>query len=71
MIDEQPGSQLIREYGRTMARLDIADSRARELAAEVARLNDAVLEAAAKSDFNDEPARFAALLESHRQKTKR
>ncbi|MCC7483682.1 MAG: hypothetical protein IT529_01720 [Burkholderiales bacterium] len=65
----RPG--LIREHGRQLARLEIGVERAAELAAEVGRLNDAVLGGAARLDFNDEPARFAALLESYRKKARR
>jgi len=67
-MKEQPTARLIREHGRQLARLDIAEQRAAEIAAEVARLNDSVMAAAARADFNDEPARFAALLESYREK---
>jgi hypothetical protein len=71
LMKEQPTARLIQEHGRQLARLDIAAARAGELAAEVARLNDSVLDAAARADFNDEPARFAAVLESNREKSKR
>jgi hypothetical protein len=39
-------------------------ARAQELAAEVAKITDAVDAARGLLDFNDEPARFFALLES-------
>ena len=37
-------------------------SRAEQIAADMARLNEAVLATRERLDFNDEPARFAALL---------
>lgn len=70
-MKEPPSARLIQEHGRQLARLDIEEKRAAELAAEVARLNDSVLDAATRADFNDEPARFAAVLESYREKAKR
>lgn len=70
-MKDKPTPQLIRDHGRQIARLDIAEQRAGELAAEVDRLNGAVLEGAVRLDFNDEPARFSARLLAHRQaKTK-
>ncbi|MBI4194425.1 MAG: hypothetical protein HY526_05035 [Betaproteobacteria bacterium] len=54
--------QLIRDHGRQLARLDVAGHRAGELAAEVDRLNNAVLDGATRLDFNDEPARFTETL---------
>ena len=42
------------------ARLD--ERRAQELAADLARLDDALAGARDKLDFNDEPARFVSLL---------
>ncbi|MBI4206624.1 MAG: hypothetical protein HY527_16505 [Betaproteobacteria bacterium] len=66
-MSDKPTSQLIRDHGRQIARLDIAEQRAGELATEVDRLNSAVLEGASRLDFNDEPARFSALLLAYRQ----
>lgn len=43
------------------ARLD--ERRAQEIAADIEKLNDAALAARRRLDFNDEPARFAALLQ--------
>jgi len=59
---------LIREHGAQLRRLALDEKRAAELAEEVARLNDAVMDAAdALLDFNDEPARFEAQLAAHRE----
>lgn len=70
-MNGKPTAQLIRDHGRQLVRLDISEPRAGELAAEVERLNNAVLDAAARLDFNDEPSRFTALLLACRQaKTK-
>lgn len=66
-MNEKPTSQLIRNHGRQLARLEISEQRAGELAAEVERLNTAVLDAAARLDFNDEPSRFTARLHSYRE----
>ena len=43
---------------------DIGERRAQEIAADVARITDAADGARAMLDFNDEPARFDALLAS-------
>jgi hypothetical protein len=60
--------ELIREQGAQLRRLSLDDKRAAELAEEVARLNDAVMNAAdQRLDFNDDPNRFAALLNSAAQ----
>jgi hypothetical protein len=53
---------LIREHGAQLRRTTIDEKRAAEIAEEVARLNGAVIDAAGKLDFNDDPGRFAALL---------
>jgi len=66
-MKDKPTAQLIRDHGRQLVRLDISEQRAGELAAEVERLNNAVLDAAVRLDFNDEPARFTALLLAYRQ----
>jgi hypothetical protein len=42
--------------------MNLSTSRAVELARDVERLNSAALNAAEDGDFNDEPARFAAML---------
>lgn len=60
--------ELIREQGAQLRRLSLDEKRAAELAEEVARLNDAVMNAAdQRLDFNDDPNRFAALLNSAAQ----
>jgi hypothetical protein len=66
-MNEKVSAQLVRDHGRQIARLDIEETRAGELAAEVERLNSAVLQGATRLDFNDEPARFTALLLRYRQ----
>ena len=53
---------MIREHGAQLRRITLDEKRAAEVAEEVARLNDTVIDAAEKLDFNDDPARFAALL---------
>ena len=57
-------AELIREHGRALRDIEIESGRAEELAAEVERLNGAVMNAARRLDFNDDPGRFAALLVS-------
>ena len=55
-------AELIQEHGRALRQIEIDTRRAAELADEVERLNSAVMNAAVRLDFNDDPARFAALL---------
>ena len=55
---------LIRAHGAALRRIELDEQRAAEVAAEVERLNNAVLDAARRIDFNDEPARFPAYLAS-------
>ncbi len=63
--------ELIREHGAQLRRLSLDEKRAAELAEEVARLNDAVMNAADKRlEFDDDPNRFAALLASAAQPAK-
>lgn len=52
----------IQQQGEELRRLRLTPERAGELAEEVARLNDAVIDAARRLDFNDDPGRFTALL---------
>ncbi len=66
-MKDKPTAQLIRDHGRQLARIEIAEPRAAELATEVERLNNAVLEGATRLEFNDEPSRFTALLLVYRQ----
>lgn len=66
-MNDKPTAQLIRDHGRQLARVEVSERRAAELAAEVERLNNAVLDAAARLDFNDEPSRFTALLLAYRE----
>lgn len=55
-------AQLIEASARALRRTRISRARARVLAPDVERLNDAALAAARDSDFNDEPARFTSTL---------
>ena len=55
-----------RNYGREVARLGVTKERAGEIAAEVNILNDAVLAAAARLDFNDEPGQYPLTLGKNR-----
>ena len=62
---------LIREHGAQLRRLALDEKRAAEIAEEVARLNDTVINAADRLlDFNDDPGRFAALLAAAAQPAK-
>ena len=49
---------------KRMSALPLDPVRAQELAAEVAKITDGVDAARGRLDFNDEPARFFALLEA-------
>lgn len=60
-------AELIQQHGAALAAVNVDSARAAELASEVERLNNAVMKAAARADFNDEPARFAALLDAARE----
>ena len=63
--------ELIREQGARLRGLALEETRAAELAQEVARLNQTVMDAAEKRlEFNDDPGRFAALLDSAAQTAK-
>jgi hypothetical protein len=57
----------IRSYGADVARLDVTEDRAAEIAPEVAGLNNAALAAAAQLELNDEPAQFVLALSRNRQ----
>jgi hypothetical protein len=71
-MNEKVTAELIRGQGAQLRRLAIEESRARELAADVERMNNAVIDAAdERLDFNDEPARFAALLAETREAGKK
>lgn len=63
--------ELVQQHGEQLCGLRVEPRRAAELAAEIERLNNAVLDAAGALDFNDEPSRFAALLESSRPARRR
>ncbi len=57
--------EFILEAAKELQEIRVAPSRARELAAEVDRLNSAVRAASAKLDFDAEPSAFSALLAAH------
>lgn len=63
--------ELIQQHGEQLCGLRVEPRRAAELAAEIERLNNAVLDAAGALDFNDEPARFEAQLAAHRETGRR
>ena len=54
--------ELIRLSARQLRRMNLSEARAKELARDVERLNSVALAAAEDGDFNDEPARFSAML---------
>ena len=54
--------ELIRRQAASLRGVDIGERRAEELAVDIARVIDAVGGARERLDFNDEPARFDALL---------
>ncbi len=54
--------ELIRLTALHLRRMKLSAARARELARDVERLNNVALAASEEGDFNDEPARFAAML---------
>ena len=66
-MPEKPVFSTIRDYGLEVAKLDLSDKRAAEIALEVGALNRATLEAAAHLDLNDEPGQFALALVRNRQ----
>ena len=59
--------QLIKLMAAQMRGHKVSDSRAKELALEVARVNDAARAAAAGNSFNDEPSRYPAQLSALKQ----
>ena len=59
---EKITAQLIRQHAEQLHGLAYGDARCAELARDIEHLNAAILNAASKLDFNDEPARFTALL---------
>lgn len=61
-MDTKVTGELIRLSARQLRRMDLDEARAEELARDVERLNSIALAAAEDSDFNDEPARFSAML---------
>lgn len=64
--------ELIRAQGAQLRRLALDEARAAEIAQDVARANDAVIDSAdAMLDFNDEPARFEARLAACRETGRR
>lgn len=63
-------AELIRGQAVQLHGLDTAETRCAELAGDVERHNTAICNAAQQLDFNDEPARFNALLAAHAQSRK-
>ena len=63
-------AELIRGQAAALHDLDIPETRCAELTADVERHNAAIRNAAQQLDFNDEPARFNALLAAHAQSRK-
>jgi hypothetical protein len=57
--------EFILEAAKELQEIRVTPERARELAAEVDRLNSAVRAASAKLDFDAEPNAFSALLAAH------
>ena len=53
---------LIKRMATQLRGIKVTDSRAKELALEVQRVNEAALAAAAKNAFTDEPSRYPAQL---------
>jgi hypothetical protein len=70
-MSEKIRAQLVQEHGRVLRRIEIGAERAAEVAEELERLNGAVLDAAQRLDFNDDPGRFAAVLAAGAQAGKR
>lgn len=64
-MHEKITSELIRLQAEQLHGLAYGDTRCAELARDVERHNAAILSAAGKLDFNDEPSRFVALLSAH------
>ena len=69
-MTERIKAQLIQEHGKALRRIDIGAERAAEIAMELERLNGAVLNAAERLDFNDDPGRFPAVLAAGAQAVK-
>lgn len=70
-MDDKVTGTLIRGQAAALHGLDIPEARCAELAADVERHNAAIRNAAQQLDFNDEPARFSALLAVHAQPRQR
>lgn len=64
-------AKFIREQAEVLQGYRHSLKRARELAQEVARLNDCVADAAARIEFEDEPSRYLAVVERSRAKRAR
>ncbi len=61
-MENKVTGELVQLSALQLRRMTISEARAKELARDVERLNNAALAAAEESDFNDEPARFTAML---------
>ncbi len=62
---------LIGEQAAQLHGLELTATRCIELAGDVERHNTAIRNAAQQLDFNDEPARFNALLVAHAEQRKK
>jgi hypothetical protein len=69
-MNEKITPELIRLQAGQLHGLAYGSARCAELARDVEHNNTAVSNAAGKLDFNDEPARFIALLSTHAQPRK-
>lgn len=54
--------ELVRVQAAALRGADIGEQRAQEIAADIEKINGAVRDVRERLDFNDEPARFDALL---------
>ncbi len=61
-MENKVTGELVQLSALQLRRMNISEARAKELARDVERLNNAALAAAEEGDFNDEPARFTAML---------
>jgi len=58
----QVSPALVEQSALQLRRTRLSKSRATALAPEIARLNDAAMDAARDNDFNDEPSSFSIVL---------
>lgn len=55
-------AQAVRRIASDLRDFQVTEERAAQLAAEIARVNEAARAEGAKNDFNDEPSRYAVTL---------